>query len=99
MNVPDRFLEWVGAATIAILGGAIVAIRRWISMLHKHEQQIALLQQNSTHQQETNTAVLRAIGEVRDVQEANRKEAAERLDSLKMEIRDDIGHLISLIRK
>ena len=68
-------------------------------MLHKHEQQIALLQQNFSHQQETNVAMIKALGEVKASVEANRAEAATRLDDLKTDIRDDLNRVIDLMRK
>lgn len=68
-------------------------------MLHKHEQQIALLQQNFTHQQETNVAMIKALTEVKESVDQNRVEAATQLSSLRTELRDDINRVITLMRK
>lgn len=99
MNVPDKFVEWAGGVSIAVVGGLIVALRRWISMLHKHEQQIALLQQSSLHQQETNNRLLEALAGVKEGVEQNRTEAASRMDSIRIEIREDINRLMNLMGK
>ncbi len=68
-------------------------------MLHKHEQQIALLQQNYQHQQDTNVAMIAALREVKESVEQNRTEAAHRLDTIKTEIRSDLDRVITLMRK
>ena len=40
----DRVIEWGWSVVLLVLGGVATLFSRWISMLHKHEKQLTLLQ-------------------------------------------------------
>lgn len=90
----ERIAEWGWSVVLLLIGGLVTLLTKWVSMLHKHEKQLALLEYDHRNRIETNAALLKAIAEANGRLEAHRKESLERMDALRRELRQDFQTLI-----
>ena len=90
----ERVQEWGWSLVLLVVGGIGTLVSRWISMLHKHEKQLILLQA----EQAARTAAVSSIGEslasLNTRLDDHRKESADRIDALRRDLRDDFKTLI-----
>ena len=94
MNWGEKLADWGWGLVLIVVGGVGTAISRWISMLHKHEKHLILLQA----EQATRTTAVADIGKSLTALgvrlDDHRKESADRMDALRRDLRDDFKTLI-----
>lgn len=92
----DKLADWGWSIVLLLIGVAITLMTKWISMLHKHEKQLAILEYDHKNRIETNTQLLKSAAEMNLRLEAHRKESMDRMDALRRELRTDFQTLIEL---
>ncbi len=95
----DRVIEWGWSVVLLVLGGVATLFSRWISMLHKHEKQLTLLQAEMTTRTAANNDMVKSLTEMNTRLDYHRKESGERLEALRRELRDDFKTLIEFARE
>jgi len=95
----ERLADWGWGIVLLIMGGVGTIMTRWVSMIHKHEQHIALLQQEMASRQSANGDVLRMVADVGHRLDLHRQESVERMDALRRDMKEDIKTLIELATK
>lgn len=92
----DKIADWGWSVVLLLIGVAITLMTKWISMLHKHEKQLAILEYDHKNRIETNTQLLKTVAEMNLRLEAHRKESMDRMDALRRELRTDFQTLIEM---
>ena len=95
----DRVIEWGWSVVLLVLGGVATLFSRWISMLHKHEKQLTLLQAEMATRTAANNDMVKSLTEMNTRLDYHRKESSERLEALRRELRDDFKTLIEFARE
>ena len=95
----DRVIEWGWSIVLLVLGGVATIFSRWISMLHKHEKQLVLLQSEMSTRSVANADMVRSLTEMNTRLDFHRKESSERLEALRRELREDFKTLIEFARE
>jgi hypothetical protein len=95
----DRLAEWGWGLVLLVLGGVGTLFTRWISMLHKHEKQLTLLEREITHRTEASTAVVANLGALNTRLDLHQQQSNERMEALRRDLRDDFKMLLDFARK
>lgn len=95
----DRVIEWGWSIVLLVLGGVATIFSRWISMLHKHEKQLVLLQSEMSTRSVANADMVKSLTEMNTRLDFHRKESSERLEALRRELREDFKTLIEFARE
>lgn len=91
-----KLADWGWSVVLLLIGVMTTLLTRWISMLHKHERQLAILEYDQKVRAETSTTLLRTVSEMNKLIESQRRETIERMDSMRREMREDFQTLIQL---
>ena len=95
----ERFIDWGWSLVLLALGSVGALLSRWISMLHKHEKQLVILQSEMTTRTAANTDMVRSLTEMNTRLDYHRKESSERMEALRRELREDFKTLIEFARE
>ncbi len=95
----DKVIDWGWSVVLLVLGGVATLFSRWISMLHKHEKQLVLLQAEMSNRTVANNDMVKSLAEMNTRLDYHRKESSERLEALRRELRDDFKTLIEFARE
>lgn len=90
----ERFYEWGWSLVLLVLGGVATLTSRWLSMLHKHEKQLVLLEVEQATRLAANEAMVKNLAEMNTRLDLHRQESITRMESLRRELRDDFKTLI-----
>lgn len=94
----ERIVDWGWGVVLLALGGIGTLFTRWISMLHKHEKQLVLLENEQANRIAASASLVQNMTEINTRLELHRKESLDRMDSLRRELREDFRTLIELAR-
>lgn len=94
----DRVADWGWGLVLLVLGGVGTVFSKWVSMLHKHEKQLVLLENGQQLRIQTDRAMVESMATLSAKIESNRQESSERMDALRRDIRDDIKTMLDLAR-
>ena len=95
----EKIADWGWSIVLLLIGVTMTVLTRWIAMLHRHDKQLAILENDHKNRIETNAALVRNVAEVQARLEVHRKESLDRMDSLRRELRNDFQLLIELHQK
>lgn len=90
----EKVSDWGWSLVLLVLGGAATIFTRWLSMLHKHEKQLAILEHEQASRLAANDQMVRNVAEMNTRLEVHRKESMDRMDALRRELREDFNTLI-----
>lgn len=96
----EVFWKLMDMAWVAVLGAfAWIAkkISGWEGYMRENRARIELLENEVKMRQENAIQILKEVAEVRGRIEAHRIESANRMDSMRQEIREDYRHLMDKI--
>lgn len=89
-----KVLDWAWIATLGMLAFITKKVSGWEGFMRENRARIELLEQESKVRQENAIQILKEVAEVRGRIEAHRIESANRMDSMRAEIREDYRHLM-----
>jgi len=95
----ERLADWGWALVLLVLGGAGGLFTRWISMLHKHDRQLAIIEKDMLDRDASRTEVVRSMASMNERFDLHRKESLEAMAALRRELREDFKTLIEFARR
>ncbi len=90
----EKIQEWGWSVVLLALGAVGSLFTRWISMLHKHEKQLAIIEHEQQVRIAANSEIVRSVVDMNARLEVHRKESMDRMDSLRRDLREDFKTLI-----
>ena len=90
----ERVQEWGWSIVLLALGAVGSLFTRWISMLHKHEKQLAIIEHEQQVRLAASAEMVRSLGDMNTRLEIHRKESMDRIDALRRDLREDFKTLI-----
>lgn len=95
----EKVADWGWSLVLLALGGIGTVFSRWVSMIHKHEKQLVILEQTQQTRLQTDRTMVEGMASLGTKIEANRQEAMERMDALRRDLREDFKTLIEFARR
>jgi len=90
----DRIIDWGWSVVLLVLGAVGTLVSRWLSMIHKHEKQLILLEAEQATRLAANEAMVKNLADLNARLDLHRQESMGRMDSLRRELREDFKTLI-----
>lgn len=90
----EKIQEWGWSLVLLALGAVGTLLSRWISMLHKHEKQLAIIEHEQQARIAASTEMVKSLSDMNARLEVHRKESMDRIDSLRRDLREDFKTLI-----
>lgn len=92
--MPEKIVDWGWSLVLLVLGAVGTMTSRWLSMLHKHEKQLILLEADQANRTAVAQSMMQSMAEMNTRLEVHRKESVDRMEALRRDLRDDFKTLI-----
>lgn len=92
----ERFQDWGWSLVLLVLGAVGSLFARWVSMLNKHEKQLAIIEHEQQVRIAASTEMVKSVSDMNARLELHRKESIDRMDALRRDLRDDFKTLIEM---
>lgn len=92
----EKVQEWGWSLVLLTLGAVGTLLSRWISMLNKHEKQLAIIEYEQKARIAASNEMVKSITDMNTRLEVHRRESMDRIDALRRDLREDFKTLIEM---